>query len=140
MATAEQRSGPLQAAQQPDKRVELVGGIEAARTGQHPDARAFEALGLLTEGRYGHPESMPIRAQAKEGNDSRSVTSHFGGQALAAGDELARRELGGAGGGARHPIGQAAAAVAQDLLLRPMPQPRGEPGAAQRRPRSLSPP
>src|SRR5205823_9131239 len=107
----------LQGAKQRDQRGELVIGVEAARIGQYPDARAREAFWLLAKRGAPDAERMAIGADAEERDHSRPQPVHLGGEALRAGDELLRRDLVGGGGGAIDEIGDAITRLQQQALL-----------------------
>src|SRR3954449_7130735 len=57
-------AGLFQRAEEIDQGAELVIRVQAAGIGQHPNARAFEALGLLAKRGAAHAEGMAIGAHA----------------------------------------------------------------------------
>src|SRR6185503_18846910 len=70
--------------------------------------------------------------------DFRAIPAHLGRETPAPGDELLRRELIGARGGALDQIGDAVARAQQLALLRRVQLSRREPGGVQRGPETVS--
>src|SRR4029453_16308406 len=76
-----------------DERRKLVVRIQAARIGQDPDRRPLEALRLASDRGVLQGEGVAVGTPPEEREHLRAIAPDLGGEALAAGDELLRREL-----------------------------------------------
>ena len=91
-------------------------GVQAARIGQHPEARFPDGFRLKSERGFRLGERRPVSADAEHGEKPGSVASYFGLQLPAAFDVLRGRQFGGRGGRALDDVGDAVAAREQGLL------------------------
>jgi len=138
----QQRSGPcrrcMQFAQQRHQRAHLVVGVQSARAGQNPDARALESHGLLAEGGLRRGEGEAVGAHAEEGDDAGPIALHLALQPPSSLYELRGVKLVSAGGGATDQVGEAISQLQKKILL-PRPEAaRREAAGVQRRPEAVA--
>lgn len=88
---------------------QLIIRVQPARIWQHPDASVGETFVLFANHRFRSREGLPIRADTKYRDDSRTMSARLGFQSTSAPDEIFAGQFGRCRRGVRDDVGNSEA-------------------------------